>query len=389
METNMRKKQMTVLGVIALFLTACAFSPADAVEPSEAMTEASEAMAEPSGTMAEAGGQEAEKGQDIQAKEIYEAFINEEYAGREGYTYAIYDGDGDGSKELYITWGSAQSFYIFTYTNGGLCIEYQKEFPVEFSELQWIDTETLTAAQDGEMEHSGIYVYVSGDETGERYWYPNETDFVAANGFEGAEPFFEYTIPNGQKRLTLYYDEVTQRGCGIRYYERDPSTFSTTGMYGFTFEGLGEIEESGIREDYLKPEPVEDVNYSGEVDDFKENTEYDDRGQITHYDAAGILTSLAEDNAEPQMILWIDYEYYDNGNLKSRSYWHNGYIFGTWYTTWNCFFDEQGRIAYEDIYITHGSWDTYYIYLDDTREPAYILDLDNCGDWIPKFRKGK
>ena len=103
----------------------------------------------------------------------------------------------------------------------------------------------------------------------------------------------------------------------------------------------------------------------------------------------GILTFLKENNTESEPVLWIDYEYYDNGNLKSRFYWHNGYIFGTWYTTWSYYFDEQGRIAHEDIYITHGSWDTYYIYMDDTKEPAYILDLDDyMGTWIPEFRKG-
>ncbi len=386
----MRKKQTAVLGMTVLFLTACASSPAGIAEPSEVMVETEESGTEAEEEQILEQGAEQETRQDIQAQEFYEVFINEEYAGHEGYTYVMYDVDGDGCKELYITWGSSQSYNIFTYTNGGLCIEYQQGLPAELNGLQWINTETLTAAQDREMVHSGIYVYVNGDEASERYWYPNETDFVAANGFEGAEPFFEYSVPDGQKRLTLYYDEVTQKGCGIRYYERDPSTFATTGMYGFVFEGLGESEESRIREDYLKPEAVEDIDCSDEVEDYKENTEYDDKGRITHYDATGILTFLKENNTEPGMVLWIDYEYYDNGNLKSRSYWHNGYIFGTWYTTWSCYFDEQGRVAYEDIYITHGSWDTYYIYMDDTGEPVYILDLDNCGgEWIPKFRKGK
>lgn len=242
---------------------------------------------------------------------------------------------------------------------------------------------------DPETAHSGIYAYVQTGDNAERNWYPDQADFVNASGFEGTEPFFEYFLPDGRKRLTLYYDESTQKGCGIRYYERDPGTFMSTGMYGFVFEGLQEGKENGILEDYLKPESVHGANGSEAADAFQENRKYDKHGRITHYDAAGILTFLSENNTDPEMILWIDYEYYDNGNLKHRSYWHNGYIFGTWYTTWDCFFDEQGRIAHEDIYITHGSWDIYYLYMDDTGEPSYILELDNCGgEWIPEFRKG-
>lgn len=67
------------------------------------------------------------------------------------------------------------------------------------------------------------------------------------------EPFFVYFLPDGQKRLTLYYDSKTQRGCAIRYYERDPGTFATAGMYGFAFEGSRESGEKEIRENDLKP----------------------------------------------------------------------------------------------------------------------------------------
>lgn len=282
------------------------------------------------------------------------------------------------------------------YQHGGLRLGDRKELPGGAGELKELpggagelcraDAETQ-AAQDGDMAHSGIYVHVR--EQGENYWYQNESDFVAAVGFDVEEPFFVYFLPDGQKRLTLYYDDATQRGCGIRYYERDSSTFATAGMYGFVFEGLQESGEKEIREDYLRPEAFDGGNGAEAAEDFRENTEYDDQGRIIHYDASGILTDMSENNAKPDTILWIDYEYYDTGNLKSRTYWHNSYIFGTWYTTWNCYFDRQGRIAHEDIYITHGSWDTYYIYMDDTEEPAFILELDNySGQWVPMFQKG-
>lgn len=39
--------------------------------------------------------------------------------------------------------------------------------------------------------------------------------------------------------------------------------------------------------------------------------------------------------------------------------------------------DESERLLYEDCYITHGSYEFYYIYLDESEKPAYCLELDN------------
>lgn len=421
------KKQLTVLCVITLVLTACAFPAADAEEPLEAEREiplSREVSAAQNGTAgaSEVTGEDgikeekpketeeepvteqaAEKEnvdpdsenttdiqnemrsqEDSRARELYETFMNQEYAGIEDYAYVIYDADGDKCSELYIGRGSRDSFYVITYVNEGLCIEYQKEIPSEVSEIPWISTETLAETQSDEMAHSGIYACIDRD----NFWYPNEECFVAAIGFDNAEPFFEYFLPDGQKRLTFYYDAATQMGCGIRYYERDPSTFTTTGMYGFAFEGLQEGGEISIREDFLKPEVYDGREASDYVEGFTENVEYDEQGRITHYDAGGMF--MRDRIMEFVTILWIDYAYYGNENLKSRFYWHAGLLFGSSHTTWNCYFDEQGRIMHEDSYITHGSYETYYIYTDDTEEPAYILNLDNCmGEWIPDFRKGK
>ena len=381
---QMMKKQLAVLCMVILTLTACAFPSADVEEPSE--TIAGEEESEEEKPKAEESKAEEEP---VTAQELYETFVNQEYAGLENYACVVYDADGDGCRELYIKRGSSQSFYMVTYVNGGLLIEYQKEISRVVRRQQWIDMETLTSAQDEEMVHSGIYVYAEQDDKSENFWYPTENDFVAANGFEGVEPFFEYSIPDGTKRLSLYYDEATQKGCGIRYYQRDPSTFTTAGMYGIVFEGVRESGGSGILEDYLEPLACNGKSGSDYASDCTENMEYDAGGRLTHYDVSG-LSYLKDHDTESEPFLWIDYEYYSNGNLKSRFYWHSGYVFGSSYSTWQCYFDEQGRIAYEDIYITHGSEDTYYIYMDDTKEPAYILDLDNnMGWWMPEFLKIK
>lgn len=412
----MAKKYLTLLCLTALSLTACAARTGDAagqtpVEERQETAQGLESAQEP-GQEAKAAytsetGQKPETEQEtepntetvrkagkediIRAQALYETFMNAEYAGVEGYAYATYDADGDGCEELYIRKNEPQKFYSLTYADEGLRIERIETLPAGMNMPQWTDTAALDTSGQEEWVHAGIYATVRRQKQSARYWYANEADFAAGNGFDGAEPFYEYAVPDGEKRLLFYYDEAAQRGCGIRYYERDPSTFTSTGMYGFAFEGVQESkpgEAGGTWEAYMEPVSVEGTTGAGSVEHFQENTEYDAAGRLVHYDAAGVLTFLKEASEETEPVLWIDYEYYESGGLKSRSYWHNSAVFGSGYTTWSCFFDRQGRIAYEDIYITHGSWDTYYIYTDDSEAPAYILDLDNCmGEWAAALRK--
>lgn len=366
----MRKKQTVLLCMIISTLAACAKPP----EKTPARSDMSE--------------QRKESETDTQTSELYQIFIQEEYAGCEGYAYAICDTDNDGRKELYLKRMDTQNqnIHIITEQGGGLCIKYQKEIPSELNRQKWTDTSLMTSQKGAKMMHSGIYAYEEENNTGIKYWYQNEAAFIENNGFGNEDPFFEYRIPGEKKRLVFYYDKESQKGCGIRYYKRDPSTFITAGKYGFVFRGIQNSTEEHVPADYQKPVSVDGTNGSEGIDDFKENTEYDNEGKLIHYDSAGILSFLDENAKESESVLWIDYEYYDNGNLKSRSYWHNGSVFGTSYMTWNSYFDETGRIVYEDIYLTHGSLDIYYIYSDNSDKPAYILKLDNCsGEWMPEF----
>lgn len=201
------------------------------------------------------------------------------------------------------------------------------------------------------------------------------------------KPFYEYFQQDGKKQLSLYYNEQTKKGFGIRYYEYDSDVFSTTDMYTFTFWGVEEGQWDGLI-DYHKQVSVDGGNGSASVEEYEENYEYDSEGKVTHFDSTGVLTFLAENNTEEQFVMKIDYEYYENGNLKHRAYWHNPWIFSSTSTTWESFFDEQGRVEYEDVYITHGSFEYYYIYSDSGSRPIYVLKLDNnLGSWIPEFTK--
>lgn len=320
---------------------------------------------------------------------LYETFLEQEYAGAD-YLYAYYDFDNDGIQELCIRseYSNGKSDgYFAECEGGGLQFSYQKEIAEQYiKELDWQRTAELSnETETAEMAHSGIYVYVAQNEFGEnKSWYPDEKSFLLNMGVAEKEPFYEYDNDDGSKRLILFYDEETEEGCGIRYYKRTSDIFVSSGAYGFTFkkkeEGIWKLTDT----DYLKAVSVNGNTGEEDVSEYEENYEYDSAGRVTHFESTGILTFL--EDPEKQYLLIIDYEYDQNGNLKHRIYQHNSWLFGTSFSTWKSYFDSQGRREYEDIYITHGSIDYYYIYADGSRKSDYVLVLDNnLGSWIPEF----
>lgn len=323
---------------------------------------------------------------------LYETFLKLMYAGEE-YLYTYYDFDDDGIQELCIIKenqsGTKCRIRIMECEEGGLQYNSEEIAYYYIEDLDWQSTAEMVKDAEEEMTHNGIYVYAAAKESvGKEFWYPDEESFIMSAGFADQEPFYEYDNDDGSKRLVLYYDEETEKGCGIRYYERTPDIVVTSGVYGFTFEKAKATERTWeiTERDYKKPATVDGYTGENDVSEYRENYEYDSAGRITHYDSRGILTFWSEDETEPRYILAIDYEYGEDGKLRHRMYWHNSMVFGTYCTTWESWFDEQGRIEYEDIYITHGSLDYYYIYADDNRQSDYVLVLDNnCGWWVPEF----
>lgn len=72
----------------------------------------------------------------------------------------------------------------------------------------------------------------------------------------------------------------------------------------------------------------------------------------------------------------VEYTYDENGILRTYDYHHDSSQFGTYSFSRNGWYDEQGRLIYEDVYVTHGSEDYYYIYEGDKEIPSYCLMLD-------------
>ncbi len=293
----------------------------------------------------------------------------------------------------YITHGSLEDYYIyedadllpdygiFLDISGGIIYPTIVRYEHEVVEAEGnIDAATMT--------HEGIPVAESQDGWGTKeVWYPDEASFLETYGFGDSEPFYCYYDEAGKEQMKLYYNEEAQFGLGIGYYQRDPSDISTSGMYGFTFEGIEEEAWEGWDTDYSATTAWNGRDGKSDVDAYEESIEYDANGRMTHFESQGIINWLGgeEENTTVSQLLWIDCVYYNNGNLKYRYYWHNSMVFSSTCATQRSYFDKQGRLLYEYEYLTHGNWDEYYIYLDEDEIPEYCLSLDHCWYWYPTF----
>ncbi len=317
-------------------------------------------------------------------KTVYEAYMA---ANAGTILYAYFDYDNDGKQELYLRSPSDNYGRVWKYIDGGLkTIDSGKVSEIYINGLAWNEIEkndSADTADSGERVHEGVYVYIEQNPFKERTaWYVEEQDFLSQYGFGESDPFYEYALPDGSMRLVLYYDEATGLGCGLRYYQRDPDEWTTSGIYGFSFLGANIPSPWDPWEDRLNVDYTKYESYMGTTvsDIEEENIEYDDAGRVAHYEA------YASIDGEVVRILNMYYEYDDNGTLRQREYHHYHLQFGSTFQYWYSYFDELGRVEYERAYITHGSLEYYYIYTDESDEPAYSLYLDhNLGTWMPEF----
>ena len=207
----------------------------------------------------------------------------------------------------------------------------------------------------------------------------SRTEFLEGYGFAQAEPFYSYVGTDGEVQLELYYDEGRQVGCGIRYEiqkgKRVMRVFAFEECEPWSWTGVPDIYN--VRPEYAEYEPAED----DEILNFQENYEYDDAGRMTGYQARGAITWLQE--YEDDRIIEIEFLYREDGSLECKKEWYNAFVFGTSGSLKESYYDEYGRILYTDSYITHGSYECYYIYDTDENEsnvmdkPMYCLCLDD------------
>ena len=203
--------------------------------------------------------------------------------------------------------------------------------------------------------------------------YENTEAFLRECGFTDNQLMYQYYDNYHTLQLELYLDKATGQGCGIvrpDYYDA---------FHGFI---VNSIEETAWEEiDPYDFDAIAGTSYIKETEELEEIIEYTPDGKVDYYKAQGFVGWLRDDDEkrkEPKdTIIEINYIYRDDGTLYYKEYFHDPVIFETSFHTMSTYYDEAGRILYEHAYITHGCYDYYYIYEDETNKPAYCLLLDN------------
>lgn len=68
-------------------------------------------------------------------------------------------------------------------------------------------------------------------------------------------------------------------------------------------------------------------------------------------------------------------------NIRMIHYHHDSLTFGTYMQSQDVYYDELGRPVCRYEYITHGSYESYFIYDGDKAQPKYGLILDQDGGY--------
>ncbi len=205
--------------------------------------------------------------------------------------------------------------------------------------------------------------------------YEDKLAVLAECGFAKKEPYYQYYDESERLNMELYLDEAAKKGCGF-FYGYNSLPFS-----GFIFDGMQAMEwddstYSTLTFDGIDAATLENVT--------QVSSDYTDDGRLLSYEVRGV-TDYAEvcqaEGIEPQSadetLLSINWFYREDGTLCRRDYYHNSRAFVTTAQIQTTYYDELGRAAYREEYITHGMVYYYYIYEGADTEPKYCLTADN------------
>ena len=212
----------------------------------------------------------------------------------------------------------------------------------------------------------------------EHLTYTDKQALLAEFGFEGQKPFYEYYDVFHNCVLELYFDARKKQGCGIFYdYQYNYDLEKVTRCWGFCFDGVarGQWDEDTFSTLSYDGRDARRDNVSG----YQENYVYTDDGRLSSYEARGTVVDYGEDGPWEDTLLSMDYVYRNDSTLYYKHYTHHHILFGTTYCGQSIYYDRQGRPAWRYAYVTHGSYNFFYIYKDNSTRPAYCLWLDMNG----------
>lgn len=221
---------------------------------------------------------------------------------------------------------------------------------------------------------------------GERGWEdrrrlePGELEELFGEwGFSEEEPFYQHRTPEGELDLTLYLDEEEEER-GIGFWGDLEEGIGRRD--GFAFEGFSSPEGWGDWYGWRDPYALPAVERNDVILDCWEEWEYNNYGRR----AEGCVYAKVDDPrfGDPDRVPLYEAKYTYNvetRKLEHREIWTNfSPCLGLSYEPHDSWYDERGRLAYEEKYITHGSLDYYYIYREGSMAPAYCLYVDHYGD---------
>lgn len=249
----------------------------------------------------------------------------------------------------------------------------------EYYELLFVEDSYDLTWNDNEDDEDSVWVDVCNLKSANGKMneeYESREAFLTAYGLEDCEPIYRYYDRLHNLRLELYRNEAADLFCGVKYgYYYNSKRQKCTGMTGFAIDDI--VEEEWKDDTYplmsSTPYPIEK---------YEESIEYTSDKRVKHFLAKG-LDKITTDTGGIVNMLEFNYEYRDDGTLYYRYYWHNSYQFGTFRCVERSFYDEKERLIYENAYITHGTLEDYYVYLDGGGKPAYHLQFDYAGGPAP------
>lgn len=213
---------------------------------------------------------------------------------------------------------------------------------------------------------------------GERGWKNMEREeleqLFAEWGFSEEEPFYQRRTPEGELDLTLYLDEEGERGIGFWGSLEDDMDRRD----GFAFEGFSSPEGWGDWYGWRDPYALPAVERNDVILDCWEEWEYNNYGRR----AEGCVYAKVDDPrfGDPDRVPLYEAKYTYNvetRKLEHREIWTNySPCLSLSYEPHDSWYDERGRLAYEEKYITHGNQNYYYIYREGSMAPAYCLYVD-------------
>lgn len=242
--------------------------------------------------------------------------------------------------------------------------------PVNEEYYQVMFTEGLYpwAWEDGE-EDTSFFVETSLSSAKELYTeYSSREAFLDDYRFAGSEPIYRYYDRMGNLRLELYEDKSAALFGGVMYqYFYDSNKRKCAEMSGFVID----IVDEGKWED-------DTYSVMSLLDgyDCEKRTDYTADKKPTYFLAEGDDKTAEKGEENNVMLMEIDYIYRDDGTLYDRHYRHNSQFLSTTRSSEDSLYDEKGRLVYKQAYITHGTLEDYYIYLDSGDMPAYHLGFD-------------